>query len=62
MVILSYFTDHTGLLASSVIVNMILIFSDPNYIIPFVGAIVYTAIIVPLSFLFWFRPGYKAFR
>lgn len=56
-----YILDHTGLLTCNVLIATLLLFTV-GYISTFISSIIFTGILVPLSFLFWFRPGYKAFR
>jgi hypothetical protein len=52
---------HTGLLVLNVLIATLLLFLTAA-IATFISSIIFTGILVPLSFLFWFRPGYKAFR
>lgn len=58
---LLFFIDHTGLLICNALIGTILLFTT-GAIATFISSIIFTGILVPLSFLFWFRPGYKAFR
>ncbi|XP_025412417.1 secretory carrier-associated membrane protein 1 isoform X2 [Sipha flava] len=52
---------HTGLLVCNILIATILLFTTAAIGV-FIMSIIYTGMLVPLSFLFWFRPGYKAFR
>lgn len=52
---------HAGLLTCNVLIATLLLFLTGT-IATFISSIIFMGILVPLSFLFWFRPGYKAFR
>ncbi|XP_044735249.1 secretory carrier-associated membrane protein 1 isoform X2 [Chrysoperla carnea] len=52
---------HAGLMVLNVLGGILLIFKSGEFTVFGLG-IIYGAIFVPLSFLCWFRPAYKAFR
>lgn len=51
----------TGLLMLNILIASELLLTKEIFV-PFISSIIFTAMLVPLSFLIKYRPGYKAFR
>ena len=56
------FAGHTALRLANVFIGLLYLFVGGDMGTTFALALVYLIVFTPLSYLFWFRPIYKAFR